>query len=110
MSSVMQQIILMACVAPFVTLCAVDRINVVKEKQILQTSEKVASKHVVKADGVEITNFKPFTGKILGSGVRMRLAPDVESPIVQEILKGELVIVSGEKNDFYAIDAPSDLK
>ncbi len=111
MSSVVQQIVLMACIAPIVTLSAVDRsTNIVKEKQILQTSDKVVSKPVVKADGIEVTNFKPFTGKILGNGVRMRLSPDVESPIVQEIPKGELVIVSGEKNDFYAIEAPADFK
>lgn len=101
----MQKVTIATCVLPAVMLCAVDRGAVAKEKQIPQGTTKATS-----ATGAEFSNFKPFTGKILGNGVRMRLAPDVESPIVQEIAKGELVIVSGEKNDFYAIDAPSDLK
>lgn len=110
MSSVVQQFVLVACVAPLITLSAVDRNSLVKEKQIPQTSDKVATKPVTKVGGAEFSNFKPFTGKILGNGVRMRLSPDMESPIIQEIPKGELVVVSGEKNDFYAIDAPSDFK
>lgn len=101
----MQSVTIATCVLPTVMLCAVDRGAVAKEKQIPQGTTK---KSVVTS--AEFSNFKPFTGKILGNGVRMRLSPDVESAIVQEIAKGELVIVAGEKNDFYAIDAPSDLK
>lgn len=46
----------------------------------------------------------------MGSGVRIRLHPDVESPIIRELHKDEMVIVTGEKSDFYAIEAPSELK
>lgn len=51
-----------------------------------------------------------FTGRIIGKKVRMRTAPDVESAIVRELSKKELVVVSGEKNDFYAVEAPTDVK
>ncbi len=101
----MQRVTIATCVLPAVILCAADRTAVAKEKQIPQGKSASSS-----SIGAEFSNFKPFTGKILGNGVRMRLAPDVESPIVQEIAKGDLVIVSGEKNDFYAIDAPRDFK
>ena len=101
----MQTVTIATCVLPAVMLSAVDRGVVAKEKQIPQGATKKTI-----TTSAEFSNFKPFTGKILGNGVRMRLSPDVESAIVQEIAKGELVIVSGEKNDFYAIDAPSDFK
>lgn len=52
----------------------------------------------------------PFTGKIRGSKVRMRLNADLEGRIVKEFDKNELVSVVGEKGDFYVIEAPSDIK
>ena len=109
MSKFMQRIIVVTCFFPLLSLLAADRSAFAKEKQIPQTAEK-SSKQSSELVGSEFSNFKPFTGKILGNGVRMRLSPDVESPVIQEIYKGELVVVSGEKNDFYAIDAPADLK
>jgi uncharacterized protein YgiM (DUF1202 family)/uncharacterized membrane-anchored protein YhcB (DUF1043 family) len=54
--------------------------------------------------------FKPFTGKVVGSNVRLRSQPDIESSIVKELEKDELLIVSGEKNDFYLVQPPQDTK
>jgi len=51
-----------------------------------------------------------FTGRVIGKNVRMRTAPDVDSHIVTEMKKDELLVVTGEKNDFYAVEAPSDSK
>ncbi|MCF7852376.1 MAG: SH3 domain-containing protein [Simkaniaceae bacterium] len=56
------------------------------------------------------TGFKTFTGRILGGQVRVRAQPDVDSPIVKELSKDELVVVLGESNDFYAIAPPKDFK
>jgi hypothetical protein len=53
---------------------------------------------------------KNFTGKTVGSHVRMRTGPDMESAIVRELQKDELVVVTGEMGDFYEISAPSDTK
>ena len=53
---------------------------------------------------------KPFTGKIIGNHVRMRVSPDLESHIAAELSKDDYVIINGESGDFYSIEAPSDLK
>ncbi len=94
---------------------AEDKINtggvsVAKEHHVPQTapSKQTAIKT---ADHSEVdSNYKAFTGKIVGGNVRMRLSPDVDAPIVREVLKGDLVVVRGEKADFYSIEAPSDFK
>ncbi|MCP5506332.1 MAG: SH3 domain-containing protein [Chlamydiales bacterium] len=56
------------------------------------------------------TGFKPFTGKIVGNHVRMRTGADLESHIISELSKDDYVVVAGEHGDFYAVEAPSDLK
>lgn len=56
------------------------------------------------------SGFKPFTGKIVGNHVRMRTGADLESHIISELSKDDYVVVTGEHGDFYAVEAPSDLK
>lgn len=51
-----------------------------------------------------------FTGKVVGTHVRCRANADVESHIVRELSKNELLVVNGEKGDFYAVEAPADMK
>jgi hypothetical protein len=50
---------------------------------------------------------EPFTGKIRGNRVRMRTKADLESPVVRELERGTLLVVVGEKGDFFAVEAPS---
>ncbi len=57
------------------------------------------------ADSVE-----SFTGKILGNKVRMRTNPDLESHIICQYNKNDLVVVKGEENEFYAIQPPANSK
>ncbi|MCB1213746.1 MAG: hypothetical protein KDK40_05530 [Chlamydiia bacterium] len=45
----------------------------------------------------------PFTGKVLRNKVRIRLRPDIDSPIVREVNKGELISVIGGIEGFYAV-------
>jgi hypothetical protein len=52
----------------------------------------------------------PFTGKIKGRKVRMRLRPDLDSRIIKELSRNELVTVIGEKGDFWAVEAPVGTK
>jgi hypothetical protein len=52
----------------------------------------------------------PFTGKIKGRKVRMRLQPDLDSKIVKELSKNEMIIIVGEQGDFWAIEAPEETK
>lgn len=54
------------------------------------------------------TKGKSFTGRIIGNHVRMRTDADLESHVVREIDKGELLVIVGEKNDFYAVEPPSE--
>jgi hypothetical protein len=52
----------------------------------------------------------PFTGKIRGKRVRMRANADLESRIIKELDKNDLVTVLGEKGDFFAVEAPANSK
>ncbi len=54
--------------------------------------------------------FAAFTGRTLKNKVRIRLQPSLDAPILREINKGDLFIVVGETDDFYALQAPSDVK
>lgn len=55
-------------------------------------------------------NFKSFTGKITRNKVRMRLKPSLEAPILQELSQEDLVIVTGESDEFYAVKPPAEVK
>lgn len=54
--------------------------------------------------------FKPFTGKLLANKVRLRAKPDLESPIIRQMNKNDLLLVVGEEGDFYAIEPLKDTK
>lgn len=54
--------------------------------------------------------FKTFTGKILANKVRMRIKPDLESSIIRQFNKNDLVLIVAEKGDFYAVQPPKDMK
>jgi hypothetical protein len=68
---------------------------------------KITPKKIEKAAEVSVN---PFTGKIKGRKVRMRLRPDLDSRIIKELNKNELVTVIGEKGDFWAVQAPAGTK
>lgn len=59
---------------------------------------------------VNVSNFNGFTGKITKNKVRMRTTSNLDSPIVRELNKGELLLVLGETDDFYEVQPPSDIK
>ncbi|MFI5334636.1 MAG: SH3 domain-containing protein, partial [Chlamydiales bacterium] len=52
----------------------------------------------------------PFTGKVKGKKVRLRLKADMDSHVIRELEKNELVTVVGEKGDFWAVQAPTGIK
>lgn len=54
--------------------------------------------------------FTSFTGKILKNKVRMRLQPSLDGAIIKEIHAGDMVMIVGETEDFYAVEPPTDLK
>ena len=99
-------------IAASASLIADDRMNVgvTKEHHIPQTVTKLAKTSAEVSVADTDANYKAFTGRILGGGVRMRLHADVDSSVVKELAKNDLVVVRSEKADFYAVEPPSDLK
>ncbi len=76
-------------------------------KPIIAESKPAPKKTPEKVPEVSVN---PFTGKIKGRKVRMRLRPDLDSRIIKELSKNELVTVIGEKGDFWAVQAPAGTK
>lgn len=56
------------------------------------------------------SSFSPFTGKVTGNKVRLRNAPDLQGDIIKEMNKEDLLLVVAEEGDFYAVQAPTDIK
>lgn len=54
--------------------------------------------------------FKPFTGKIAANKVRLRVKADLESHILRQINKNDLLLIVGEEGDFYAVEPPKNTK
>lgn len=73
-------------------------------------SQEPDDKLVSTPAAVTETSLSPFTGKVRGRHVRVRTHADLESRIVKELEKNELLTVVGEKGDFYAVEAPANNK
>lgn len=58
----------------------------------------------------EAKSFTPFTGKVTREKVRMRLEPALESPVVRTLQSDELLLVTGEEEEFFAVQPPKDVK
>lgn len=56
------------------------------------------------------SNHFPFSGKVTGNKVRVRTNANLDSTIVKKLDQGSLLLVKGEKDDFYAIQPPQDVK
>lgn len=56
------------------------------------------------------SSFSPFTGKITRNKVRLRNKPSLEGQIIRELSKGDMLVVVGETEDFYAVEPPADTK
>lgn len=54
--------------------------------------------------------FAPFTGRVTANKVRLRLQPSLDGQIYKELDAGELFVVTGIHDDFYAVIPPSDVK
>ncbi|CCB92033.1 putative uncharacterized protein [Waddlia chondrophila 2032/99] len=48
-------------------------------------------------------NSKAFTGRVSRDRVRLRLSASTDSPIIKELNRGDMFLVTGEEDDFYAI-------
>lgn len=54
--------------------------------------------------------FEAFTGKVTKNKVRLRQQPNLDGPILRELKQGDLLIVVGETDEFYAVQPPADTK
>ncbi|MGR3973288.1 MAG: SH3 domain-containing protein [Candidatus Rhabdochlamydia sp.] len=54
--------------------------------------------------------FVPFTGKVKAQKVRIRAFADTDSPVVKELSRDDLIVVVGEKGDFYAVEPAQGTK
>lgn len=89
-------------------LCARENseISVISEKP-MQTVTMTQSHN---KSSSTFTNEKAFTGRVNGNHVRMRVGHDLESDIVAELDKDELVVVTGSKGAFYAVQPLTNQK
>lgn len=55
-------------------------------------------------------DFTAFTGKVTKNKVRLRANPSLDSPILREMQQGDMLIVIGETDDFYAVKPPAGTK
>jgi hypothetical protein len=53
---------------------------------------------------------KPFTAKVKGKKVRMRLNAELDSRVIKEVNANDLLSVVGEKGDFWAVEPPAGTK
>ncbi len=54
--------------------------------------------------------FSQFTGKVTAKKVRVRALPNLESTVIKELPRSEMVVVVGENENFWAIEPPSNTK
>ena len=54
--------------------------------------------------------FTAFTGKVKARKVRLRLKPDLDSHIIKELNKSDLLLVVGEKDNFWVVEPPAGVK
>lgn len=59
---------------------------------------------------VSATNFNAFTGRVTKSKVRMRTGPTLDAEIIRELSKGDMLIIVGETDEFFAVQPPADIK
>lgn len=88
----------------FVLLCT---LSFAQESGVKQVNQSLATQ---KKATHKKTSPTPFTGKVIGNKVRIRTSSELDSSIVAELPKDELVVVTAEKGDFYAINPPADQK
>ena len=91
---------------PYATASAQDRGNPTLNPKI--TQDTTSSKPLKTANPTPV--FEPFTGKLNKTQVRLRLQPSYDAPIARELNRNDLVLITGETEDFYAVLPPPETK
>lgn len=56
------------------------------------------------------TLFEPFAGKVIKNKVRLRSLPNRDSAVIKEVNTGDLLVITGEENEFYVVQPPRSVK
>lgn len=91
-----------------IPLCALASLFVISSH--LHSDEPTPASPPSLSTNAQKAPFQPFTGKITRNNVRMRLQPNTDCPIVKELNHHDMIIVTGEHEDFYAVRPSSDFK
>ena len=71
---------------------------------------QISKTPVMQQSAKKAETFKSFTGKVLANKVRIRSKADLESHIVRQVNKNDLLLVVAEDGDFYAVQPPKETK
>lgn len=74
-----------------------------------KTAATPKKKSELKDDSPIAVKFESFTGRVTKGKVRLRVQPNYEGPVLREVNRNDLVIVTGENDEFYAIQPPADI-
>jgi hypothetical protein len=55
-------------------------------------------------------SFKSFTGRVSANKVRLRIKPDLDSHVVRQMSKNDLLLVTAEEGDFFVVEPPKNTK
>jgi Bacterial SH3 domain len=75
-----------------------------------QTENEISNKFETHSAPLGVAKITPFTGKITKNRVRLRLQPNYEGPVLRELTRNDYVVVTGETDDFYAVQSPNDIR
>jgi hypothetical protein len=54
--------------------------------------------------------FESFTGKVTRNKVRLRLQPNTDAYVLRELNQNDLLVITGETDDFYTVQPAKDIK
>jgi hypothetical protein len=94
----------------FSFLCALALISSPAFSDTEQNSGLQLEKKVVRKSPTVKAAFAPFTGKIKGEKVRVRLQPDLDGFIAKELPDHDLVSVIDHEGDYWCIAAPDGVR
>ncbi len=77
---------------------------------LLLTSVAVAQTNKSPQSAKKADTFKSFTGKVLANKVRVRSKADLDSHVIRQLTKGDLLLISGEDGEFWALQPPKGTK
>lgn len=76
----------------------------------LEASSKTLSPLKEPSNTTKTAKFEAFTGKVIKNKVRVRLQPTFDASVWKELNRDDMIVVTGEADDFYVVQPPSNTK